>query len=112
MFNLGTCVIPYCYQGHANQPARSHLGLRLKEDDEVAAFELFIAHPEQRRFGLLAISVVLPLDAPPGALISPFPDQGPALKQVLLQVEMVEAQRAITLRRNLHVDSHWIVDGV
>jgi hypothetical protein len=81
--------------------------LRLHEDDKVAAFELFIANPDQGRFGFLSIRIVLAQDASPGTLISPFPYQRPAFEQILLQVQVIIARRMLTLGWNLHVDTHW-----
>lgn len=82
-------------------------GLRLHEHDKIAALELFIADPDQSRFGFLSIRIVLAQDAPPGTLISPLPYQRPAFEQVLLQVQVIVAWRMLTVRWNLHVDTHW-----
>ena len=85
-------------------------GLRLHEDNLVAAFELLITGPDQGRFSRLAISVVIARDAPAGTLVSPLPDQGPALQEILLQMQVVKARWMITVRRDLHVDAHWVAD--
>ena len=82
------------------------LGLRLHEDDMIAAFELFITDPDQSRFGLLTIRIVLAHDASPGTLISPFPYQGPALEQIFLQMQVIETRRTVALGRNLHINAH------
>ena len=82
------------------------LGLRLYEDDMIAAFELFITDPDQSRFGFLAIRIVLAHDTSPGTLISPFTYQGPALEQIFLQMQVIETRRMVALGRNLHIDAH------
>jgi hypothetical protein len=81
-------------------------GLRLHEDDKIAAFELFIADPDQCRFGFLSIRIVLAQDASSGTLISPLPNQRPAFEQILLQMQVIVARWMLTLRWNLHVDTH------
>ena len=79
----------------------------LHEDNKIAAFELFIADPDQGCLGLLSVRIMLAQDAPPGALISPLPYQRPAFEQVLLQVQVIVTRRMLTLWWNLHVDTHW-----
>ena len=38
----------------------------LHEDNKIAAFELFIADPDQGCLGLLSVRIMLAQDAPPG----------------------------------------------
>jgi hypothetical protein len=86
------------------------LALRLHEDHKVAAFELFIADPDQGRFGFLAVRIMFAYDAATGTLQSPLPDQGPPLEEILLQKQVIIARWLITVRRDLHVDTHCVDD--
>ena len=71
---------------------------------------LFVASPEQGSLGAVLFVEMFFFDPAGAPLVAPFPDQRPALEQVFLQVQVVEAGRLVTLRRDLHVDAHgsWI----
>ena len=78
----------------------------LYENDLVAAFDLFIPYPDQCCFSFLPICKVFTQQPATGTLEAPFPNQGPAFQQILLQMQVIKAGCVVTLRRDLHVDTH------
>jgi hypothetical protein len=68
--------------------------------------DLLVADLNKRRFGRLTVRVVFLAQASCYTLVTPFPDQCPAIEQIFLEVEVVIARRRVPLWRNLHVDTH------
>ena len=105
-FNLSGVVFPFYFQGYVGLPGRALLRMGLYEDNLVATPDLIVAGLFQCGHGHLPVLEMLFPDASRTALVAPFPNQGPALEQVLLQVQVVEAGRLVTLGRDLHVNAH------
>jgi len=85
-------------------------GYCLHEHHPVSTLDLLVANPDERRFGGFPVGKVLFTCPAAGTLKTPFPDQGPAINQILLQLEMIITGWRIISRRDLHVDAHTGVD--
>jgi hypothetical protein len=84
----------------------------LDEYNPVTTPDLFVANLHQRCLGCLTVRIVFLAQPPRCSLVTPFPDQCPAINEVLLEMEMIIPGRLVPFWRDLHVETHLRVRPV